>query len=43
MDYEIRIQYPAHQDPMRETNVTPEELENIILFLRYKKKGGVKW
>lgn len=37
MDYEIRIQYPSHQDPMRETVVSPEELEQIISFLRYKK------
>lgn len=39
MDYEIRIQYPSHQDPMRETNLPAEELEQVITFLRYKRKS----
>ncbi|MDI1234095.1 MAG: hypothetical protein PSX81_07430 [bacterium] len=37
MDYEIRIQYPSHEDPMRVTNLSEEELQQVISFLRYKK------
>jgi hypothetical protein len=40
MDYEIRIQYPDHQDPMRETNLSQEELDQVITFLRYKKRNS---
>ena len=36
MDYEIRFQYPSHEDPMKETVISPEELEQIVTFLRYK-------
>lgn len=39
MDYEIRFQYPEHQEDLKETNITVEELDMIIDFLRYKKKN----
>jgi len=35
MDYEIRI-WPQHADQLPDTKITEEELEKIILFLRYK-------
>ncbi len=41
MDYEVRIQYPAHGEVMRETDVSVEELDVIVDFLRYKKRSGV--
>ena len=40
MDYEIRIQYPSHGDHLKESNITHDELEWIVLFLRYKKKSN---
>lgn len=43
MDYEIRIQYQAHEDDLKETNVTHDELEFIVLYLRYKKKSGTPY
>jgi hypothetical protein len=36
MDYEIRI-FPEHNGKLMENRLTNEELEKIILFLRYKK------
>ncbi len=39
LDYEIRFAYPDHQDPMREVNISKEELDRIILFLQYKKRN----
>lgn len=39
LDYEMRFQYPAHQDELRETNITHDELEAVVIFLRYKKKN----
>lgn len=38
MDYELRFQYAAHGDELKETTITHDELEWIVLFLRYKKK-----
>jgi hypothetical protein len=37
MDYEMRFQYPAHQDELRETNLSPTELDWVVTFLRFKK------
>ncbi len=39
MDYEIRVQYPAHSEDLKESNMTPLELDLIVDFLRYKKKN----
>jgi hypothetical protein len=39
MDYEMRFQYPEHQEDLKETNITVEELDWVVLFLRYKKKN----
>lgn len=39
MDYEIRFQYPVHQDSMTEEKISPQELDEITLFLRYRKPG----
>lgn len=36
--YELRFQYAAHGDELKETNINHNELEWIVLFLRYKKK-----
>ncbi|MEP7168624.1 MAG: hypothetical protein ABI855_04585 [Bacteroidota bacterium] len=41
LDYEIRVGYPEHQDPMREVIIPKEELEKVILFLQYKKRNDV--
>ena len=41
MDYAMRIEYPEHQDKLRDTQITDEEMNRIILFLRFKKKSGV--
>ncbi len=38
MDYEMRFQYPEHKEDLKETNITMEELDWVVLFLRYKKK-----
>jgi cytochrome c5 len=40
-DYEIRMQNPKHAEDLRETNITQEELEKVILFFRYKKRNPV--
>jgi hypothetical protein len=37
MDYEMRFQYPAHQDELRETNLSKDELDWVVTFLRFKK------
>lgn len=37
MDYEMRFQYPAHQDELKETNLSPAELDWVVTFLRFKK------
>jgi hypothetical protein len=37
MDYEMRFQYPAHQDELRETNLSADELDWVVTFLRFKK------
>ncbi|MBJ7428177.1 MAG: hypothetical protein JHD28_04355 [Bacteroidia bacterium] len=41
MDYEIRIQYPSHEDRLKENNLTAQELDDVVNYLRYKKKSGV--
>ena len=41
LDYEIRVSYPEHQDPMRDVNITKEELDAVVLFLQYKKRNAV--
>jgi hypothetical protein len=37
MDYEMRFQYPAHQDELREINLSADELDWVVTFLRFKK------
>jgi len=39
IDYEMRFQYPSHQDELKETNITVLELDWVVLFLQYKKKN----
>ena len=41
MDYEIRIQYPSHEDRLKENNLSVQELDDVVNYLRYKKKSGV--
>jgi len=41
MDYEMRIQYPSHKDRLTETNLSVKELDQVVDYLRYKKKTGV--
>ena len=40
-NYEIRIQNPKHEEDLRETNITLDELDNVVLFLKYKKRNPV--
>lgn len=37
--YELRIANPTHESTIPETNVSAEELGNIMTFLIYKKKN----
>lgn len=39
IDYEMRIQYPAHEDELKETNLSPLEFDWVVLFLQFKKKN----
>lgn len=41
MDYEVRIQYPSHEDRLKENNLSVQELDDVVNYLRYKKKSGV--
>ena len=41
MDYEMRIQYPSHENKLTETNLTALEFDQVVHYLRYKKKSGV--
>ncbi|MDN3656741.1 hypothetical protein QWZ08_13935 [Ferruginibacter paludis] len=41
MDYEIRI-FPEHSEKIPETRITEKELANVVSFLRFRKKSGVK-
>jgi hypothetical protein len=43
MDYEIRIQYPSHEDRLKENNLSAQELDDVVNYLRYKKKSGVNF
>ena len=38
LDYEMRFQYPEHNDDLKETQVSVEEMDWIVDFLRYKRK-----
>jgi len=40
MDYAMRIEYPEHKDRLKDTEITDAEMNNIILFLRFKAKTG---
>jgi len=40
MDYEMRFYYPEHQERLTDTKITDEEMNRIILFLRFKKRSG---
>jgi hypothetical protein len=39
LDYEMRFQYPQHQEDLRETNITASELDMVVIFLHYKKNN----
>jgi mono/diheme cytochrome c family protein len=41
LDYEMRFQYQAHEEPLKETRVSVQELDDIQVFLQYKKPSGV--
>lgn len=41
MDYEMRIQYPSHENKLTETNLTALEFDQVVHYLRYKIKSGV--
>lgn len=41
LDYEMRYQYPAHDDRLREVDVSIAELDDIQVYLQYKKRSGV--
>ena len=40
LDYEMRMQYPSHGDRLTEARVTKEELDDIQVFLKYRKPSG---
>lgn len=40
MDYEMRRVYPNHTDKLDDRHVNDDEMNKIILFLRFKKKSG---
>jgi mono/diheme cytochrome c family protein len=39
MDYEMRF-YEGHSDQLGDNKITDQEMQYVILFLRYKKKSG---
>jgi hypothetical protein len=39
VDYEMRIQYPAHQEELKENSLSAEEFDWVVLFLQFKKKN----
>ena len=43
MDYEMRFQYPEHEEDLKETNITHEQIEFVVQYLRYKKKSGMAY
>lgn len=43
MDYEMRFQYPEHEEDLKETNITHDEMELVVQYLRYKKKSGMPY
>jgi len=40
LDYEMRFYYPEHQDRLTDAKLADEELNQIIVFLRYKERTG---
>ena len=40
MDYEMRIQYIPHREKLDDRHITDEEMNKVIMFLRFKKKSG---
>ena len=40
LDYEMRMQYPSHGQRLHESKVSKEELDDIQVFLRYRKPSG---
>jgi hypothetical protein len=40
MDYEMRM-YPVHMERLNDTKISDEEMQKVILFLRFKKKSGI--
>lgn len=41
LDYEMRFQYPSHENRLREVDVSVAELDWIQMYLQYKKRSGV--
>lgn len=39
IDYEMRIQYSAHQEELKENNLSALEFDWVVIFLQYKKKN----
>ncbi len=39
MDYEMRM-YPVHMERLNDTKISDEEMQKVVLFLRFKKKSG---
>ena len=40
LDYEMRTQYPSHGERLHESKVSKEELDDIQVFLQYRKPSG---
>lgn len=41
LDYEMRFQYQPHEEPLKETRVSVQDLDDIQVFLQYKVRSGV--
>ena len=40
LDYEMRMQYAAHGDRLSEARVVKEELDDIQVYLRFRRPSG---
>lgn len=40
LDYEMRMQYAAHGDRLSEARVSKEELDDIQVYLRFRRPSG---
>jgi hypothetical protein len=36
LDYEMRFTYQAHEEPLKETRVSVQDLDDIQVFLQFK-------